>query len=111
MDARHESVRLIQNAGVETMRRMLFALAVALTASTAAQAGEITIYSVGLVGSAFDKLVAQWSAKTGNTVKMPIPLANAPLGVIVDTIAKQPADVAILPVADMATHGAEFRSG
>jgi molybdate transport system substrate-binding protein len=93
------------------MRRMLFALAVALTASTAAQAGEITVYSVGLVGSAFDKLVAQWSAKTGNTVKMPIPLANAPLGVIADTIAKQPADIAILPVADMATHGAEFRAG
>jgi ABC-type molybdate transport system substrate-binding protein len=93
------------------MRRMIFALAVALTASTAAQAGEITIYSVGLVGSAFDKLVAQWSAKTGNTVKMPIPLANAPLGVIVDSIAKQPADIAILPVADMATHAAEFRAG
>lgn len=98
------------------MRRMMSALVLALaTAGCAtpmqAQAGEITIYSVGLVGSAFDKLVARWSAKTGNTVKMPIPLANAPLGVIVDAIAKQPADIAILPVADMATHSAEFRAG
>ena len=98
------------------MRRMMSALVLALaTAGCAtpmqAQAGEITVYSVGLVGSAFDKLVAQWSAKTGNTVHMPIPLANAPLGVIADTIAKQPADIAILPVADMTTHSAEFRAG
>ncbi|MBV9548282.1 MAG: substrate-binding domain-containing protein [Alphaproteobacteria bacterium] len=42
---------------------------------------------------------------------MPIPLANAPLGVITDAIAKQPADIVILPVADMATHSAEFRAG
>ncbi len=97
------------------MRRMLFALGVALVAAGCAaphaQAGEITIYSVGLVGNGFDKLVAQWSAKTGNKVNMPIPLANAPLGVIVDAIAKQPADIAILPVADMASHSAEFRPG
>jgi len=93
----------------------MFAMAVALAsagcAAPQAHAGEITIYSVGLVGSAFDKLVEQWSAKTGNAVKVPISLANAPLGVIVDTIAKQPADIAILPVADMASHSAEFRSG
>ncbi len=97
------------------MRRTMFALAVALAsagcAAPQAQAGEITVYSVGLVGSAFDKLVAQWSAKTGNKVNMPIPLANAPLGVITDTIARQPADIAILPVADMASHSAEFRAG
>jgi molybdate transport system substrate-binding protein len=90
------------------MRRMMSVLVLALaTAGCAApmqaQAGEITVYSVGLVGSAFDKLIAQWSAKTGNTVKLPIPLANAPLGVIADAIAKQP--------ADMATHSAEFRAG
>jgi molybdate transport system substrate-binding protein len=94
---------------------MFFAAALALVcagcAAPPAQAGEITIYSVGLVGNGFDKLVAQWSAKTGNKVNMPIPLANAPLGVIVDAIAKQPADIAILPVADMASHSAEFRAG
>jgi molybdate transport system substrate-binding protein len=93
----------------------MFAMAVALVAAGCAapqaQAGEITVYSVGLVGSAFDKLIAQWSAKTGNTVHLPIALANAPLGVITDTIAKQPADIAILPVADMASHSAEFRAG
>ncbi len=93
------------------MRRMIFALALALAATGTAQAGEITLYSVGLVGGAFDKLVAQWSAKTGNKVNMPIPLANAPLGVIVAAIAKQPADIAILPVADMASHSADFRPG
>jgi molybdate transport system substrate-binding protein len=97
------------------MRGMILALSVTLVsagcASPPAQAGEITLYSVGLVGNGFDKLVAQWSAKTGNKVNMPIPLANAPLGVIVDAIAKQPADVAILPVADMASHSAEFRAG
>jgi molybdate transport system substrate-binding protein len=94
---------------------MIFAVGLALIcagcAAPQAEAGEITIYSVGLVGNGFDKLVAQWSAKTGNKVNMPIPLANAPLGVIVDAIAKQPADIAILPVADMASHGAEFRAG
>jgi len=98
------------------MRRLIPVLALALAAAGCAApqqatAGEITIYSVGLVGNGFDKLVAQWSAKTGNKVNMPIPLANAPLGVIVDTIAKQPADIAILPTADLATHGAEFRAG
>jgi ABC-type molybdate transport system substrate-binding protein len=93
------------------MRRMMFAVALALASATAAQAGEITVYSVGLVGNAFDKLVADWSKKTGNTVKMPIPLANAPLGVILDSIAKQPADIAILPVADMASHSAAFKPG
>jgi molybdate transport system substrate-binding protein len=98
------------------MRRMMSAVVLALAAAGCAapmqaQAGEITVYSVGLVGSAFDKLVADWSRKTGNTVKMPIPLANAPLGVITDAIAKQPADVAILPVADMASHSAEFKPG
>lgn len=93
------------------MRRMILGLALAMAATGAAQAGEITLYSVGLVGNGFDKLVAAWSAKTGNKVNMPIPLANAPLGVIVDAIGKQPADVAILPVADMASHSAEFRAG
>jgi len=116
MDEGGETVRVLENIGSETMRRMMSALAIALaTAGCAApmqaQAGEITVYSVGLVGSAFDKLIAQWSAKTGNKVNLPIPLANAPLGVITDTIAKQPADVAILPVADMTTHSAEFRAG
>ena len=93
------------------MRRIMFALAVALTASTAAQAGEITVYSVGLVGSAFDRLVAQWSAKTGNSVKVPIPLANAPLGVVADAVQKQPADIVILPTTEMPNHTAEFRAG
>jgi molybdate transport system substrate-binding protein len=100
--------------GDETMRRMIFALGLALAsagcAAPQAQAGEITVYSVGLVGSAFDKLVAQWSAKTGNIVKVPVPLANAPLGVILDDIAAQPGDIAILPVADMASHASQFRA-
>ena len=93
------------------MRRIMFALALAMASSTAAQAGEITVYSVGLVGSAFDKLVAAWSKQTGNTVKMPIPLANAPLGVVVDAIAKQPADIVILPTTEMAGHAAQLRAG
>lgn len=97
------------------MRRMMFvlvpALAMGLASSTAAQAGEITVYSVGLVGSAFDKLVAAWSKETGNTVRMPIPLANAPLGVVAEAIKTQPADIVILPATEMAAHAAEFRSG
>lgn len=92
------------------MRRMMLAVAFVLVPLGVAQAGELTVYSVGLVGSAFDKLVAQWSARTGNTVKMPVPLANAPLGVILDDIAAQPADIAILPVADMASHAGQFRA-
>ncbi len=93
------------------MRRIVLALVLAAATSSAAQAAEITVYSVGLVGSAFDKLVAQWSAKTGNTVKMPIPLANAPLGVITDAIKTQPADIVILPTTEMPGHTAEFRDG
>lgn len=93
------------------MRRLLLALALAAIPLGAAEAGEITVYSVGLVGSAFDKLVAQWSAETGNTVKLPIPLANAPLGVVADAIKTQPADIVILPTTEMPGHTAEFRAG
>jgi len=92
------------------MRRIAFALALILAATGAAQAGEITVYSVGLVGSAFDRLVAQWSAKTGNTVKVPISLANAPLGVVTDAIKNQPADIVILPATEMPNHTAEYRA-
>ena len=98
------------------MRRMMSVLALALAsagcaAPMQAQAGEITVYSVGLVGSAFDKLIAQWSARTGNTVKLPIPLASAPLGVVADAIKAQPADIVILPTTEMPNHTAEFRAG
>jgi ABC-type glycerol-3-phosphate transport system substrate-binding protein len=98
------------------MRRLIPALILAVTAAGCAApvktgAGEITIYSVGLVGSGFDKLVAQWSAKTGNKVNMPIPLANAPLGVVAEAVKTQPADIAIFPTTEMANHAAEFRPG
>jgi ABC-type molybdate transport system substrate-binding protein len=95
---------------------MIPALVLALAAAgcaapVKAEAGEITVYSVGLVGSGFDKLVAAWSAKTGNKVNMPIPLANAPLGVVADAVKSQPADIAIFPTTEMANHAAEFRPG
>ena len=97
------------------MRKMVLALALAvapmLTACANAQAGEITVYSVGLVGNGFEKAVAEWSKKTGNTIKLPIPLASAPLGTVVTAMNTQPADIIILPVADLATQAAKYRPG
>jgi ABC-type glycerol-3-phosphate transport system substrate-binding protein len=97
------------------MRKTVLALALfvapMLTACATAQAGEVTVYSVGLVGNGFEKLMAAWQKKTGNTIKLPIALAQAPLGVVVNAMNTQPADVVILPVADLGTNAANFRPG
>jgi molybdate transport system substrate-binding protein len=86
-------------------------LAPLLSACASAQAGEITVYSVGLVGNGFSTLMEAWSKKTGNTIKLPIPLAQAPLGTVVTAMNTQPADIVILPVADLAANAANFRPG
>ena len=97
------------------MRKTVLALALTLapllSACATAQAGEITVYSVGLVGNGFSKLMEDWSKKTGNTIKLPIALAAAPLGTVVTAMDTQQADIIILPVADLATHTAKFRPG
>ena len=86
-------------------------LAPMLTACASVQAAEITVYSVGLVGNGFEKAVAEWSKKTGNTVKLGLPLAQSPLGVILQAMDNQPADIVILPVADLKTQAAKYRPG
>lgn len=100
------------------MRKIMLALTLALTPMlaacgreepAAATPVEINVLSVGLVGGGFQKVVDAWSAKTGNTVNLPVPLG--PLGVIVAAIDTQPADVIILPVADLATQADKFQPG
>jgi molybdate transport system substrate-binding protein len=95
----------------KTMLALTLALAPMLGACATVQAAEITVYSVGLVGPGFEKAIAEWSKKTGNTVKLGLPLAQSPLGVIVQAMDTQPADIVILPVADLATHAAKYRPG
>lgn len=93
----------------KTMLALTLALAPLLTACTTAQAVEINVLSVGLVGGGFQKAVDAWTAKTGNTVKYPVPLG--PLGAIVEAADAHPVDVLILPVADLSTQAAKYRPG
>jgi hypothetical protein len=95
----------------KTVLALTLALAPMLGACVSAQAAEITVYSVGLVGNGFEKAVAEWSKKTGNTVKLGLPLAQSPLGVILQAMDNQPADIVILPVADLAAQAAKYRPG
>jgi molybdate transport system substrate-binding protein len=95
----------------KTVLALTLALAPMLGACASAQAAEITVYSVGLVGPGFEKAVAEWSKKTGNTVKLGLPLAQSPLGVIVQAMDTHAADIVILPVADLKTHAAKYRPG
>jgi ABC-type glycerol-3-phosphate transport system substrate-binding protein len=92
------------------MRKMMAAFTLSLLlAAGCAQAAEINVLSVGLVGNGFGQAVDAWSKKTGNTVKLPVPLG--PLGAIVAAMETQAADVVILPVGDLAAHAAKFRPG
>ena len=95
------------------MRKTVLALALApmLTACAAAQAAEITVYSVGLVGNGFEKAVVAWSKQTGNTVKLGLPLGQSSLGTILQAMDTQAADIVILPVADLAAQAAKYRPG
>jgi molybdate transport system substrate-binding protein len=93
----------------KTMMAMTLALAPMLVGCASVQAAEINVLSVGLVGGGFQKAVDAWSAKTGNTVKYPVPLG--PLGAIVAAADTQPVDVLILPVADLTTQAAKYRPG
>ena len=93
----------------KTMLALTLALAPMLGGCATAQAAEINVLSVGLVGGGFQKAVDAWAAKTGNTVRYPVPLG--PLGAIVAAADTQPADVIILPVDDLKTHAAKFRPG
>jgi hypothetical protein len=95
----------------KTVLALTLALAPMLSACVSAQAAEITVYSVGLVGPGFEKAVAEWTKKTGNTVKLGMPLAQSPLGTILQAMDTQPADVVILPVADLKTQAAKYRPG
>ena len=96
------------------MRKSILALALTLSmlgACASAQAAEITVYSVGLVGSAFDRIVIDFQKKTGHTVKTPLPLANSPLGVILTTMDKEQADIVILPGSEMPAQAAKYQWG
>lgn len=95
------------------MRKTVLALALApmLTACVSAQAAEITVYSVGLVGNGFEKAVVAWSKQTGNTVKLGLPLGQSSLGTILQAMDTQAADIVILPVADLAAQAAKYRPG
>jgi len=95
------------------MRKMILAITLALApmlgGCATAQAAEVSILSVGLVGGGFQKVIDAWSRKTGNTVKLAAPLG--PLGAIVTAMDTVQADLVILPVGDFATHAAKFRPG
>ena len=95
------------------MRKSMLVLALSLSPlfAASAQAAEITVYSVGLVGSAFERIVLNFQKKTGHTVKTPLPLAQSPLGVILTTMDKEQADIVILPGSEMPAQIAKYRWG
>jgi len=79
------------------VRRLCFALA--LIASPAC-AGEITVYSPGIVNGPLKQLAAEWSKQTGNTVTF----AGNNVGRIRTAVTTDatPADVVVAPTADFA---------
>ncbi len=91
------------------MRKIAVTLILMLACAPAA-AAELKVMTVGLVGSnSFNKLVAAWSEKTGNTVKLVIP--PSALDMVLEAMKTQGADAVLLPMSDIGRETAQFRAG
>jgi molybdate transport system substrate-binding protein len=91
------------------MRKLILALALMLVCGPAA-AAELKVMTVGLVGPAgFNKLVAAWETRTGNSVKLVIP--PSALDQVLEAMKTQDADVVLLPMSEMPGQAAQFRPG
>jgi spermidine/putrescine-binding protein len=92
------------------MRKLIAALILLVYGLSSASAAELKVMTVGLVGSkSFATLVAAWSAKTGNTVKLVIP--PSALDQVLDAMKTQDADAVLLPMNEMPGQAAQFRPG
>src|SRR4051812_27443588 len=89
--------------------RKVAAIFVLLLAMAPAQAAELKVMTVGLVGNSFQKLADAWSKKTGHTVKLPI--GPSALGLVLDAMKTQDADAVLLPMSEMPAQQSQFRPG
>lgn len=90
------------------MRRTIVAFALLLSLAPA-QAAELNVLTVGLVGSGFRQAAAAWSQKTGHTVRLVVP--PSPLGRVLEAMKTENADAVLLPMDDLGRQGGQFRSG
>jgi molybdate transport system substrate-binding protein len=91
------------------MRKMAAIIALLLCSLASAQAAELKVMTVGLVGSSFLKLVDAWSKKTGNTVALPI--GPSALGLVLEAMKTKEIDVVLLPMSEMPAQAGQFRPG
>jgi len=88
------------------MRKLIAAL-IFMLACGPATAAELRVMTVGLVGPAsFQKLIAAWSARTGNTVTLVIP--PSALDQVLEAMKTQGADAVLLPMSEMPGQAAQF---
>lgn len=91
------------------MRKILAMLAL-LLALGPANAAELRVVTVGLVGSSgFRALVAEWSKKTGHTVRLPI--GPSAVGLVLDAMKTHEIDAVLLPMTEMPAQAGQFRPG
>jgi molybdate transport system substrate-binding protein len=90
------------------MRKTIVMLALLLGLAPA-QAAEINVVTVGLVGEGFRELVAAWSKQTGHTVTLPI--GPSPLGLVLEAMKTREVDAALLPMSEMPAQAPQFRAG
>jgi molybdate transport system substrate-binding protein len=80
-----------------------FLLAATGPASTQPQApAAITVFAPGMAGAGLGKIIAVWSARTGNRVTV----VGGSLGAVESAMAAQPGDLVILPVDALSRHTA-----
>ena len=80
-----------------------------LLACMPAQAAELRVVTVGMVGNGFLNLVEAWSRKTGHTVILPI--RPSALGLVLDAMKKEEIDAVLLPMSEMPAQQSQFQSG
>src|ERR1043165_3351480 len=91
------------------MRSRILLAAGILLAPCGAQAGDITVYSPGIVNGPLKQLAAAWTAETGNKVAF----AGNNVGRIRTAVATDavPADVVVAPTADFKDFAPKLTTG
>lgn len=91
------------------MKRLFLAFTLVAGMAGTASAAELKVMTVGLVGSGLRTLTANWSQKTGNSVKLVIP--PSALDQVLEAMKTQDADAVLLPMSEMPSQAAQFAPG
>jgi molybdate transport system substrate-binding protein len=90
------------------VRRITLAVVLALLAPVGAQAGDITVYSPGIVNGPLRKLAEAWTAETGNQITF----AGNNVGRIRTAVSTDaPGDVVVAPTSDFEDFAAKLQPG